>query len=168
MMNFQLPIFWCPLRTWCPTHSAQFALWERRHCEPEQQQQQQQQQEEEHQQHQQHQQQQQKHLKSLVTEKATFEKMQFLPKSILYFVDIEKSIFDFTQNAISAVLFYLVFSLSFQTATNASLPSLQNKIHPLSDDCIDVFLAQCPYIRLVLTKFRVFFYVLYRLYVDQI
>ena len=22
MMIFQLPIFWCPLRTWCPTHTA--------------------------------------------------------------------------------------------------------------------------------------------------
>src|SRR4029434_1958363 len=32
MMIFQLPIFWCPHRSWCPTHSAKCALWERRHC----------------------------------------------------------------------------------------------------------------------------------------
>ncbi len=44
-----------------------------------------------------------------------------------------KSIFfHFMQNAISAVLFCHVFSLSFQTATNASLPSLQNAIHLLN------------------------------------
>ncbi len=54
------------------------------------------------------------------------------PKSVLYLVGIEKSIFCFTQNAISTVLFCHVFSLSFQTVTNASLPSLQNAIHPLN------------------------------------
>ncbi len=43
-----------------------------------------------------------------------------------------KSKKNFTQNAISTVLFCHVFSLSFQTVTNASLPSLQNAIHPLN------------------------------------
>ncbi len=51
------------------------------------------------------------------------------PKSVLYLVGIEKSIFNFTQNAISAVLFCHVFS---KPRTNASLPSLHNAINPLN------------------------------------
>ncbi len=56
----------------------------------------------------------------------------FPPTSVLYLVGIEKSIFNFTQNVISAVLFCHVFSIFFQTATNASLTSLQNAINPLN------------------------------------
>ncbi len=58
--------------------------------------------------------------------------MPFKKKSVLYLVGIEKSVFNFMQNAISAVLFCHVFSHFFQTATNASLLSLQNAINPLS------------------------------------
>ncbi len=56
---------------------------------------------------------------------------ELAPKSVLYLVVIEKSIFNFMQNAIFAVLFCHVFSLFSQTATNASLLSLQNAIYPL-------------------------------------
>ncbi len=70
-------------------------------------------------------------MKSLVPNDI-FRKIEFPPKSVLYLVGIEKSILNFTQNAISAVLFCHVFSLSFQTAANSSLPSLQNAIHPLN------------------------------------
>ncbi len=56
---------------------------------------------------------------------------ELAPKSVLYLVVIEESILNFMQNAIFAVLFCHVFSLFSQTATNASLPSLQNAIYPL-------------------------------------
>ncbi len=49
-----------------------------------------------------------------------------------YLVSIEKSIFNFVQNAIFVVVFCHVFSLFFQTATNACLRSLQNAINPLN------------------------------------
>ncbi len=57
-------------------------------------------------------------------------KKEFPPKSVLYLVGMEKSIFNLTQNAISAILFCHVFSLTFQTAANANLPSLQNVTYP--------------------------------------
>ncbi len=43
---------------------------------------------------------------------------------------MEKSIFNLMQNAISTILFCHVFSLTFQTAANANLPSLQNVTYP--------------------------------------
>ncbi len=62
----------------------------------------------------------------------TIKKKEFPPKSVLYLVGMEKSIFNLTQNAISAILFCHVFSLTFQTVTNANPPSLQNVIHPFN------------------------------------
>ncbi len=49
-----------------------------------------------------------------------------------YLVSIENSIFNFMQNAIFVVVFCHVFSLFFQTVTNARLRSLQNAINPLN------------------------------------
>ncbi len=68
-------------------------------------------------------------MKSLVPKR---DKRHLKIKSVLYLIGIEKSIWNFMQNAIFVLLFCHVFSLFFQTATNVSLLSLQNAINPLN------------------------------------
>ncbi len=72
-------------------------------------------------------------MKSLVSkrDKRHLKKKEFPPKSVLYLFVMKSHFFILCKMRYLSG-YTVVFSLFFQTTTNASLPSLQNPINPLS------------------------------------